>query len=155
MDQSKTVQLWVGVFVAIGIASLFMLAMKVSNISSFVETKGYDIKMTFSNIGGLKVQSPVTMAGVVIGRVTRISFNSKIYEAVVTATIDNKYNNLPEDTSASIYTSGLLGEQYIGLEAGGSDTYLKAGDTIHLTQSAVVLEQLIGQFLVNMADQKK
>ena len=155
MDQSKTVQLWVGVFVAIGIVSLFMLAMKVSNISSFAETNGYDIKMTFSNIGGLKVQSPVTMAGVVVGRVTNIGFNSKIYEAVVTAKIDYKYNNLPEDTSASIYTSGLLGEQYIGLEAGGSDTYLKAGDTIQLTQSAVVLEQLIGQFLVNMADQKK
>lgn len=155
MDQSKTVQLWVGVFVAIGIASLFMLAMKVSNISSLAETSGYNIKMTFSNIGGLKVHSPVTMAGVVVGRVTDITFNSQNYEAVVTAKIDYKYNKLPEDTSASIFTSGLLGEQYIGLEAGGSDTYLKAGDSITLTQSAVVLEQLIGQFLVSMGDKKK
>lgn len=155
MDQSKTVQLWVGVFVAIGIASLFMLAMKVSNISSLAETNGYEVKMTFANIGGLKVRSPVTMAGVVVGRVADISFDSSLYEAVVTAKIDYKYNNLPEDTSASIFTSGLLGEQYIGLEAGGSDTFLKAGDSIKLTQSAVVLEQLIGQFLVNMADSKK
>ena len=155
MDQSKTVQLWVGVFVAIGIVSLFMLSMKVSNISSFAQAKGYEVKMMFSNIGGLKIHSPVTMAGVLVGRVTDISFDSSLYEAVVTAKIDYKYNKLPEDTSASIFTSGLLGEQYIGLEAGGSDAYLKSGDSIKLTQSAVVLEQLIGQFLVNMADKKK
>lgn len=151
--QSKLVHLWVGIFVAIGIASLFMLAMKVSNISAFAETEGYELTLNFSNIGGLKVRSPVTMAGVVIGRVSDISFDKDIYEAKVTVKIESRYDNIPEDTSASIFTSGLLGEQYIGLEPGGSETYLKQGDRFKLTQSAVVLEQLIGQFLVSKASE--
>ncbi len=149
MQQSKMVAVWVGVFVAIGMASLFMLAMRVSNISALAETEGYELKLYFSNIGGLKVRSPVTMAGVTIGRVSQISLDKEMYEAEVKVTIENQYNNLPEDTSASIFTSGLLGEQYIGLEPGGSDTFLKSGDRLKLTQSAVVLEQLIGQFLVS------
>ena len=153
MQQSKMLQMWVGVFVAIGIASLFMLAMKVSNISAFAETEGYELTLNFSNIGGLKVRSPVTMAGVVIGRVSEISFDKEIYEAEVKFKIENRYDNLPEDTSASIFTSGLLGEQYIGLEPGGSDNFLKDGDRFKLTQSAVVLEQLIGQFLVSKASE--
>ncbi|MDH5324518.1 MAG: outer membrane lipid asymmetry maintenance protein MlaD [Gammaproteobacteria bacterium] len=153
MEQSKTVQVWVGVFVAIGIASLFMLAMKVSNISALAETEGYELKLKFENIGGLKVRSPVTMAGVVVGRVAGIGFDRESYEAVVTVRVEQKYDNIPDDTSASIYTAGLLGEQYIGLEPGGSETYLKPGDTFKLTQSAVVLEKLIGQFLVNKADE--
>ena len=153
MQQSKMLQMWVGVFVAIGIASLFMLAMKVSNISAFAETEGYELTLNFSNIGGLKVRSPVTMAGVVIGRVSEISFDKEIYEAEVKVKIENRYDNLPEDTSASIFTSGLLGEQYIGLEPGGSETFLKDGDRFKLTQSAVVLEQLIGQFLVSKASE--
>jgi len=153
MQQSKMLQMWVGVFVAIGIASLFMLAMKVSNISAFAETEGYELTLNFSNIGGLKVRSPVTMAGVVIGRVSNISFDKEIYEAEVKVKIENRYDNLPEDTSASIFTSGLLGEQYIGLEPGGSDNFLKDGDRFKLTQSAVVLEQLIGQFLVSKASE--
>jgi len=153
MGISKTVQIWVGLFVVIGFASLFMLSMKVSNLSTFTETEGYDLLMRFENIGGLKVRSPVTMAGVVIGRVSNISFDRDIYEAVVTVKIEQQYNNLPEDTTANIYTAGLLGEQYIGLEPGGSETFLKSGDTFKLTQSAVVLEQLIGQFLVNKADE--
>ena len=149
MEQSKTVQIWVGVFVAIGISSLFMLAMKVSNISTFTNAQGYVVTLDFSNIGGLKVRSPVTMAGVVIGRVAEISLDKQTYEAQVHIKIENQYSNLPEDTSASIYTAGLLGEQYISLEPGGSDVFLKEGDRIKLTQSAVVLEQLIGQFLVD------
>jgi phospholipid/cholesterol/gamma-HCH transport system substrate-binding protein len=153
MQQSKIVQMWVGVFVAIGIASLFMLAMKVSNISAFSETGGYELTLNFTNIGGLKVRSPVTMAGVVVGRVSEIGFDKEIYEAEVKVKIENLYNNIPEDTSASIFTSGLLGEQYIGLEPGGSDTFLKEGDRFKLTQSAVVLEQLIGQFLVSKASE--
>jgi phospholipid/cholesterol/gamma-HCH transport system substrate-binding protein len=151
MEQSKTVQVWVGVFVAIGVASLFMLAMKVSNISALAETEGYELELRFDNIGGLKVRSPVTMAGVVIGRVSHIGFDKQMYEAVVKVKIDHKFDNIPEDTSASIFTSGLLGEQYIGLEPGGSDEYMKAGDRFKLTQSAVVLEQLIGQFLTSQA----
>ena len=149
---SKTVQVWVGIFVIAGMASLLMLSMKVSNISAFTETKGYEIKAHFANIGGLKVRSPVTMAGVVVGRVAKIGFDRETYEAVVTLNIQDQYNNIPEDTSASIFTSGLLGEQYIGLEAGGAEDYLKQNGEIKLTQSAVVLEQLIGQFLVSQAD---
>lgn len=153
MNQSRTVQIWVGLFVALGFASLFILAMKVSNISALTEQEGYIINANFENIGGLKVRSPVTMAGVVIGRVSDIKFDRDTYEAVVSMTIEHQYNNIPEDTSASIFTAGLLGEQYIGLEAGGSEDYMKEGDTFKLTQSAVVLEKLIGQFLVSKADE--
>lgn len=149
---SKSVQVWVGLFVVAGMASLLMLSMKVSNISAFTETEGYEVKAHFENIGGLKVRSPVTMAGVVVGRVSSIGFDPTTFEAVVTMNIQNQYNNIPEDTSASIFTSGLLGEQYIGLEAGGAEVILKQGSEIRLTQSAVVLEQLIGQFLVSQAD---
>jgi phospholipid/cholesterol/gamma-HCH transport system substrate-binding protein len=151
---SKSVQIWVGLFVVAGMASLLMLSMKVSNISAFKETEGYEVKASFDNIGGLKVRSPVTMAGVVIGRVSKIGFDPHTFEAVVTMNIQNQYNNLPDDTSASIFTSGLLGEQYIGLDAGGDEQVLKQGSEIKLTQSAVVLEKIIGQFLVSMADKK-
>jgi len=153
MNQSRAVQIWVGLFVALGFASLFILAMKVSNISALTEQEGYVVKANFENIGGLKVRSPVTMAGVVIGRVSSITFDKQTYEAVVSMTIGHTYNNIPEDTTASIFTAGLLGEQYIGLEAGGAEDYMKEGDTFKLTQSAVVLEKLIGQFLVSKADE--
>ncbi len=153
MGISKTVQIWVGLFVVIGFASLFMLSMKVSNLSALTETEGYELSMHFENIGGLKVRSPVTMAGVVVGRVSNISFDREIYEAIVTVTIEQQYDNLPEDTVANIYTAGLLGEQYIGLDPGGSETFMKSGDEFKLTQSAMVLEQLIGQFLINKADE--
>ena len=153
MQHSRTVQIWVGFFVAVGLASLFMLAMKVSNISVLTETDGYIIKANFENVGGLKVRSPVTMAGVVVGRVSSIDFDRDTYEAVVSMTINPKYDNIPEDTTASIFTSGLLGEQYIGLEAGGAEDYMQEGDSFELTQSAVVLEKLIGQFLVSKADE--
>lgn len=151
---SKSLQVWVGLFVVAGMASLLMLSMKVSNISAFKETEGYEINAHFENIGGLKVRSPVTMAGVVIGRVAKIGFDPDTFEAVVTMNIQNQYNNIPDDTSASIFTSGLLGEQYIGLDAGGDEKVLKQGSEIKLTQSAVVLEKIIGQFLVSMADKK-
>jgi phospholipid/cholesterol/gamma-HCH transport system substrate-binding protein len=150
---SKTVQVWVGIFVMAGMASLLMLSMKVSNISAFTENKGYEVTANFANIGGLKVRSPVTMAGVVVGRVAKIGFDRESYEAVVTIRIQDQYDNLPEDASASIFTAGLLGEQYIGLEAGGAEEMLKQGSEIQLTQSAIVLEQIIGQFLVSKADE--
>ena len=149
---SKTVQVWVGVFVMAGMASLLMLSMKVSNISAFTETEGYEVTANFENIGGLKVRSPVSMAGVVVGRVAKIGFDRESYEAVVTIKIQDQYDNIPEDASASIFTAGLLGEQYIGLEAGGSEEFLKQGSELQLTQSAIVLEQIIGQFLVSQAD---
>ena len=153
MMHSRTVQTWVGLFVVAGMASLLILSMKVSNISAFTETEGYEVTAHFENIGSLKVRSPITMAGVVVGRVSNISFDSESFEAVVTLNIQHQYNNLPEDTSASIFTAGLLGEQYIGLDAGGAEDSLKAGDELQLTQSAIVLEQIIGQFLVSQADE--
>ena len=152
MMHSRSVQIWVGLFVVAGMAALLMLSMKVSNISAFTETEGFKVTASFENIGGLKVRSPVTMAGVVVGRVANIGFDRESYEAVVTLNIQDQYDNIPEDSSASIFTAGLLGEQYIGLEAGGAEAVLKAGSELELTQSAVVLEQIIGQFLVSQAD---
>jgi phospholipid/cholesterol/gamma-HCH transport system substrate-binding protein len=149
MTNTRKLEILVGLFVAAGLAALFMLAMKVSNISAFSESDGYELTARFENIGGLKIRSPVTMAGVRVGRVADISFDDERYEAVVKMKIDERFTKLPDDTSASIFTSGVLGENYVGLEAGGSQKYLSSGDTIKITQSAMVLEQLIGQFLFN------
>jgi phospholipid/cholesterol/gamma-HCH transport system substrate-binding protein len=154
MLTTRTTEISVGLFIAAGLAALFMLAMKVSNISAFTNQEGYDITAKFDNIGGLKVRSPVTMAGVRIGRVADIKFDKKSYEAVVTLRIEANYNTLPKDTSASIFTSGVLGENYVGLEPGAEEKYLKDGESIQLTQSAVVLENLIGQFLFSKAGEK-
>jgi phospholipid/cholesterol/gamma-HCH transport system substrate-binding protein len=147
----KFLEIWVGVFVAAGIAALAMLAFKVGNLGASEVSNPYQISARFDNIGGLKVRSAVTMAGVRFGRVSSITFDSDRYQAVVTMDIDGRYGRIPTDTSASILTSGLLGEQYVGLEPGAAEEYLKAGDTLQLTQSAVVLEKLIGQFLFNKA----
>ncbi len=149
--QAKTIEVGVGVFVAIAIAALFMLAVKVSNIAEPAASGGYAIKARFENVGGLKVRSPVKMSGVLIGRVAGISFDSETYEAVVTMDILPEFDRLPLDTTASIFTAGLVGKQYIGLEAGGEDTFLGDEDEILLTQSAIVLEQVIAQFLFNKA----
>lgn len=151
MLQSKTVEIIVGIFVLLGLAALLMLSMKVSNLSALGETNGYKIEAQFLNIGGLKVRSPVKMAGVVVGRVSDIYIDEKTYNAVVVMNISNEYKNIPQDTSASIYTAGLLGEQYVSLEPGGSETFLDAGDEIKITSDAVVLEQVIGQFMYNQA----
>ena len=132
-------------------AALFMLAMKVSNLNAFSVKDGYSLTARFDNIGGLKVQSPVNASGVRIGRVVAIEYDQESYEAQVRMVIDPKYNRLPKDTSAGIYTSGLLGEQYISLEPGGADDYLRDGDRVTLTQSALVLEQVIGQYLFSAA----
>jgi len=141
----------VGFFVACGMAALFVLAMKVSNIASIGDNRGYTLSAHFDNIGGLKVRAPVTIGGVRIGRVTGVGFDEKTYQAVVTLQIEDKYRRLPEDSSASIFTAGLLGEQYVALEPGGSETFYKNGDSIKLTQSALVMEQLIGRFLFQKA----
>lgn len=153
MPNNKAIEMAVGVFVAIGIGAIAMLAFKVSNLTSAEVSNPYRVRAQFDNIGGLKVKSPVTMAGVRIGRVANISFDRERYVAVVTLDIDGRYNTIPKDSNASILTSGLLGEQYIGLEPGGAEEYLKADDTIDLTQSALVLERLIGQFLFNKASE--
>nr|VFJ47321.1 MAG: phospholipid/cholesterol/gamma-HCH transport system substrate-binding protein [Candidatus Kentron sp. DK]VFJ66954.1 MAG: phospholipid/cholesterol/gamma-HCH transport system substrate-binding protein [Candidatus Kentron sp. DK] len=152
---TRTVEIGVGIFIAIGFAALFMLSMQVSNLGAFLDTDSYEIKAHFQNIGGLKVRAPVTMAGVRIGQVKRIDFDSDVYEAVVTLSILSRFDRLPLDTSASILTAGLLGEQYVGLDAGGEEKYLQDGDGIMLTQSAVVLEQLIGQFMFGKSGDKE
>ncbi len=142
--------LWVGFFVAIGIAALLFLALKVGNPSSAHMSETYVLQAKFDNIGGLKVRGPVKSAGVVVGRIADIKFDPATYEAVVTMTIDGRYH-FPKDTFASIFTAGLLGEQYVGFDAGGDEKMLQAGDTIAKTQSAVVLEKLISQFLFSKA----
>ena len=152
MIQSKQAEILVGLFVAAGLAALFMLAMKVSNLGDFTDDKGYQVTANFQNIGGLKPRSPVSMAGVRVGRVAEIKLDPETYDAVVTLNIYPQYDNIPLDTSASIFTAGLLGEQYIGLQAGADDFYLADGDEIMLTQPAVVLEQIIGQFLYSTAE---
>lgn len=153
MLQRKTLETWVGLFVAAGLLALAMLAFKVGNLTTADVVNGYQLIANFDNIGGLKVKSAVSMAGVRIGRVSNISFDNERYRAVVTMDIDGRYNRIPTDSSASILTSGLLGEQYVGLEPGGADEYLKRGDTLQTTQSAVVLEKLISQFLFSKASE--
>ncbi|MGA7799785.1 MAG: outer membrane lipid asymmetry maintenance protein MlaD [Gammaproteobacteria bacterium] len=151
MQTSRWVEIVVGLFVLAGIGAFFALAMKVSNLSQIGNGKGYTLTADFDNIGGLKVRAPVTVAGVTVGRVASIGFDSNTYEAVVHMTIEQRYDKFPKDTSARIFTAGLLGEQYVSLQPGGSEQYLKNDDRIQLTQSALVLEQLIGQFLFSKA----
>ena len=150
----STIDIWVGIFVAAGFGGLLFLALKVGNLASFSTAQTYHVKAKFANIGGLKVRAPIKSAGVVVGRVSEIGFDNETYDAVVTFRVDASYK-FPRDTSAKILTSGLLGEQYIGLEAGGDGTMLKDGDRLRITQPAVVLEDLIGQFLVNKAAEGK
>jgi phospholipid/cholesterol/gamma-HCH transport system substrate-binding protein len=153
MVQRRTLEVWVGLFVAVGILALAMLAFKVGNLATAEVLDGYQVQASFDNVGGLKVKSRITMAGVPVGRVLAIGFDSDHYQAVVTMNLDGRYNRIPTDTSAAILTSGLLGEQYIGLEPGGAEEYLKNGDKLQMTQSAVVLEKLIGQFLFGKASE--
>jgi len=150
MMTRKALDLWVGVFVAIGLGALLFLALKVGDLASYSATQTYLVKANFDNIGGLKKRAPVKSAGVVVGRVEDIAFDSETYEATVAFAIDKRYE-FPKDTSAKILTAGLLGEQYVGLTAGGDAAKLKDGDKLKITQSAVVLENLISQFLFNKA----
>lgn len=140
----------VGVFVLLGLVAIFYLALKAANLASFNTGETYTLTAKFDNIGGLKVRAPVRSAGVTIGRVASIALDTRTYQGLVTLEIQ-KSIEFPVDTSAKILTAGLLGDQYIGLEPGGDDKMLKPGDTIKMTQSAVVLENLIGQFLYNRA----
>jgi phospholipid/cholesterol/gamma-HCH transport system substrate-binding protein len=151
MTMKKNVlDFWVGLFVVLGFIALLFLALKAGNMSSLSFQATYPVKLKFDNIGGLKPRAPVKSAGVTVGRVASIGFDSNSYQALVTIDLDKQYP-FPKDTSAKILTSGLLGEQYIGLEPGGDTEMLKAGDTIAMTQSAIVLENLIGQFLYSKA----
>lgn len=142
--------LWVGFFVLTGIGALLFLALKVGNLGAHDASNTYQLKAKFANIGGLKVRAPVKSAGVVVGRVTAVQFDQQDYTAQVTMNVDASIK-FSRDTTASILTSGLLGEQYVGLTVGGDTEFLKNGDTMRLTQSAVVLENLIGQFIFGKA----
>ena len=150
---NKTVlDLWVGLFVVAGIAALLFLALKVGSTNAITASDSYEVVARFENIGGLKPRAPVKSAGVVVGRVADIQFDNESFEAAVTLRLDKRYA-FPKDSSAAILTSGLLGEQYIGLDAGGDSVKLKAGDRILITQDAVVLENLIGRFLYDKAQE--
>lgn len=150
---NKTVlDLWVGLFVIAGVAALLFLALKVGSTSAVSASNSYEVTARFDNIGGLKPRAPVKSAGVVVGRVADIRFDNETFEAAVTLRLDKRYA-FPKDTSAAIMTSGLLGEQYVGLDAGGDEQTLKDKDRIFLTQSAVVLENLIGQFIYGKAQE--
>jgi len=150
--ERATVDLWVGIFVVAGIAALVTLAMKVGNLSTYNVSKSYEVHAYFSNIGGLKPKASIKSAGVLVGRVTEITLDTKRYEAKVVMSLDKRYQ-FPNDTFANILTSGLLGEQYIGLMPGGDEQMLKNGEQLKKTQSAVVLEDLISKFLYSKAEE--
>jgi phospholipid/cholesterol/gamma-HCH transport system substrate-binding protein len=152
MRKTRTLNLGTGTFVLLGFAALFFLTTQTTSRGlSFGSKPHYDLTAKFDNVGDLKVGAPVSMSGVEMGRVTKIGFDPKEYKAVVTMRMDERYNQIPTDSDASIYTQGLLGGKFIGLTAGGADTYLKDKDQIDFTQSAFVLENLIGQVLANFA----
>ena len=148
MRQNRAVELGTGLFVLLGIGALLFLTTQTTGRNDFSTAETYVVEARFENVGSLKKRSPVAMSGVTIGRVTDIRFDSNSLEAVVTLVIDSRYDQIPDDSDASILTAGLLGSQYIGLQAGGSETYLEEGSEIYLTQSAVILENLISKFLV-------
>ncbi len=151
MQSTRRLELGVGLFAVLGLGALLMLSMKVSNLSHIFAETGYLVTARFQNIGGLKVKSPVKMAGVRIGRVVAIQLDEQAYQALVTLEIEANYTKIPIDTKASIFTAGLLGEQYIGLKEGYEESYLTENGEIFITQPALVLEQLIGQFLLSFA----
>lgn len=152
--QNKMIDFWVGLFVLLGAAALLFLALKVGNMSSLSGADSYVVTAKFDNIGGLKPRAPIKSAGVVVGRIGDIRFDDNTFQALVTMQMDNRYK-FPKDSSAKILTSGLLGEQYVGIEPGGDVNNLVAGDKIKMTQSAIVLENLISQFLFSKAAEGK
>ena len=152
--QRTTLDLWVGAFVVAGIAALVVLALKVGNLSTYNVSETYQLNAYFTNVGGLKPTASVRSAGVLVGRVSGITLDVERYEAKVTISVDKRYQ-FPKDTFANILTSGLLGEQYIGLVPGGDEEVLQDGETFRKTQSAMVLEDLIGKFLFSQADSDK
>ena len=149
MQQTRTIEIGTGLFALLGISALFFLTTQTTGSDDFNVDDTYEVAARFDNVGSLKPRAPVSMSGVTIGRVTEIHFDSDALEAVVTFVVDSQYDQLPDDSDASILTSGLLGSQYIGLTAGGSPLYLEDGSEILFTQSALLLENIIGKFLVN------
>lgn len=156
MQHSKTQDTLVGLFVATGIAALFYMALQISNLGSYSSNDTYTVIANFQNSGGLKIKSPVSIAGVRIGRVSSITLDKETHESVIEMQIDSKYNNLPDDSGASIYTAGLLGEQYISIDPGPgiSGDFLKDKSKIDNVSSAIILEEMIGKFMLNKAEGK-
>ncbi len=150
MRQNRAVEVGTGLFVLLGIGALFFLTTQTTGRNDFSSSDTYVLEARFDNVGSLKKRAPVAMSGVTIGRVTNIEFDGASLEAVVTLVIESRFAEIPDDSDASILTAGLLGSQYIGLQAGGSELYLEDGSEILFTQNAIVLENLIGKFLVNM-----
>ena len=152
MASVRPIDVGVGIFVAVGIAAMVWLALKVSNVADMSAAPGYSVAVYFDDIGGLKVKAPVRMGGVLVGRVSGIGYDSKRYQAKVMLKLDGRYDEIPTDTMARIFTAGLLGEQYVSLEPGGGvDTFLAEGGEISMSESALVLEKVIGQFLFSQA----
>ena len=148
MRQNRAIEIGTGLFVLLGMGALFFLTTQTTGRNDFSNMETFVVVARFENVGSLKKRSPVAMSGVTIGRVTDIRFDGVSLEAVVTLVIDSRYDQIPDDSDASILTAGLLGSQYVGLQAGGSETYLEDGSELYFTQSAIVLENLIGKFLV-------
>ncbi len=149
MQQTRTVELGTGLFVFLGIGSLFFLTTQTTGRHDFAADETFEVQARFDDVGSLKERAPVSMAGVTIGRVTDIQFDGVSLEAVVTFVIDSRYDQIPDDSDAAVLTAGLLGSQYIGLQPGGSETFLEDGSEVLFTQSAVVLEDLIGKYLLS------
>jgi phospholipid/cholesterol/gamma-HCH transport system substrate-binding protein len=149
MQQTRSVEVGTGLFVLLGMGALFFLTTQTTGGDDFTAEETFTVEARFENIGSLRNRAPVAMSGVTIGRVTDVRFDPVTLEAVVSFVVDSQFDQIPDDSDASILTSGILGSQYIGLQAGGSDTYLENGSEMMFTQSAIVLENLIGKFLVN------
>jgi phospholipid/cholesterol/gamma-HCH transport system substrate-binding protein len=149
MQQTRSVELGAGLFAVLGFAALFFLATQTTLSENFSGQETFEVQARFQNVGSLKARAPVSMSGVTIGRVRSVEFDPDQLNAVVHFVIDSRYNQIPDDSDASILTSGLLGSQYLGLQAGGSDTYLEDGSEVQFTQSAVVIENLISKYLFN------
>ncbi len=153
MTLNKNIEILVGAFIALGLLALFFLAMQVSNLGTLNTGDSYQVMANFDNIGSLKVKAPVTMAGVEVGRVSDIIYDKQSFQAQVTLNVYAEYDQIPDDTFAKILTAGLLGEQYVGLDPGGSETLLQEGSRIEITQSALVLEEIVSQFIFSRAEE--
>ena len=151
--ERSVIDLWVGIFVASGIAALLFLALKAGNVDSILTSEGYLVSAEFDNIGGLKAKAPVKSAGVIVGRVDNVNFSNQSLRAVVQLKLDKQFQ-FPKDSSVSILTSGLLGDQFVGIDPGGALENLQEGDRVRITQSAIVLEKVIGQFLYGKMSEK-
>lgn len=147
METARTRELGTGLFIFLGFAALMFLATQTTDLEQYVQDTGYRVTARFSDVAGLKERAPVTLAGVNVGRVERIEFDNDQLDAIVTLRIENRYNQIPDDSDASINTAGLLGSKYIGIGPGGSETYFEEGSEVQITQSAIILEDVIGRLM--------